>query len=82
MLSTLPKPTIVLVIPLTVPVKVGEARFAFNARLVVTSEVFAFNTKPGTVGVAAVPPKSPANFILPFVVASASGVAALTVAST
>ena len=62
--------------------KVGEARFAFNARLAVTSEVFAFDAKPGTVGDAAVPPKSPANWILPFVVASASGVAAFTVAST
>ena len=73
-LSTLPKPTIVLVIPLTVPVKVGEAIFAFNARLAVTSEVFAFDVKPGTVGKAAVPPKSPANCILPFVVIVASGV--------
>ena len=32
-LSTLPNPTIVLVIPDTVPVNVGEAKFAFNANL-------------------------------------------------
>ena len=35
--------------------------FAFNANAVVTSAVFAFNDKPGTVGNAAFPPKSPAN---------------------
>ena len=45
---TFPKPTIEAVIPLTVPVNVGDANGAFNAR-------------PGTVGDAAVPPKSPAN---------------------
>ena len=81
-LSTFPNPTIVLSIPPTVPVKVGDARFAFSARLVVTSEAFAFNASPGTVGKAAVPPKSPANCNLPFVEALASGVAALNVAST
>ena len=73
-LSALPNPTIAFVIPLTVPVKVGEAIFAFNARLAVTSEVFAFDAKPGTVGDAAVPPKSPASWILPFTVLVASGV--------
>ena len=35
-LSTLPRPTIVALIPLTVPVKVGLARGAFNAILLVT----------------------------------------------
>ena len=44
-----------------VPVNVGEAIGAFNA-------------KPGTVGEAAVPLKSPANWILPLVVASASAI--------
>ena len=60
-LSTLPKPTIDEVIPLTVPVKVGDARGAFNA-------------SPGTVGALAIPPRSPANCILPkdIVVASAT----------
>ena len=33
-LSTLPRPTIVAVIPETVPVKVGEARFALRSRAV------------------------------------------------
>ena len=47
-LSTLDKPIIVLVIPLTVPVKVGDSMGAFKAN-------------PGTVGEAAVPAKSPAN---------------------
>ena len=81
-LSAFPNPTIVFVTPLTVPVKVGEARFAFSARLAVTSDEFAFDANAGTVGNVAVPPKSPANFILPIVFASASGVAPLTVAST
>ena len=81
-LSTFPNPTIDLSIPPTVPVKVGDARFAFNARLAATFDAFAFNAKPGTIGKAAVPPKSPANCILPFVEALASGVATLTVAST
>ena len=45
--------------------------------------VFSFNANPGTVGKSAVPPKSPANLILPFVVASASAiVAAATCEST
>ena len=53
-----------------VPVNVGEAIGAFNAR-------------PGTVGAAAVPAKSPANWSLPFVVASASAIFAIaTCAST
>ena len=44
---------------------------------------FSLFTNPGTVGTAAVPPKSPANWILPFVVASASTmVAEATCAST
>ena len=47
----------------TVPVKVGEAIGAFNA-------------KPGTVGAAAVPPKSPANCSFPLVEASASTIVA------
>ena len=47
-LSTLPKPTIVAVIPLTVPVKVGDSKGAFEA-------------SPGTVGKLAVPARSPAN---------------------
>jgi len=81
-LSTLPKPTMDLSIPPTNPVKVGLLIFALNARLAVTSEAFAFDASAGTVGNAAVPPKSPANFIFPFVVASASGVAEFTVAST
>ena len=44
-LSIFPKPTIVFVIPLTVPVKVGEAIFAFSARSDVTSDVFAFSAR-------------------------------------
>ena len=75
-LSTLVKPTIVLSIPETVPVKVGDARFAFKANEVVTSEAFAFNAKPGTVGKSAVPAKSPANFIFPLVVVSESTIVA------
>ena len=67
---------------LGVPEKIGEAKFAFNTKLVVTSEVFAFVANAGTVGNAAVPPKSPVNCILPFVDALASSVAPLTVAST
>ena len=47
-LSTFARPTIDLVIPETVPVKVGLLIGAFSA-------------KPGTVGELAVPPKSPAN---------------------
>ena len=47
-LSTLDKPTIVLVIPPTVPVNIGDSMGAFKA-------------KPGTVGEAAVPAKSPVN---------------------
>ena len=58
-LSTLVKPTIVLSIPDTVPVKVGSAKGAFKA-------------KPGTVGAVAVPPRSPANSIFPMAVALAS----------
>ena len=60
-LSTLPKPTIDLEIPPTVPVNVGEAKGAINAKEVLTSAVFAFRDNPGTVGAVAVPPKSPAN---------------------
>ncbi len=45
--------------------------------------VFSLLVNPGTVGNAAVPPKSPANWILPFVVASASAIVAeATCAST
>ena len=43
-LFTFPNPTIELVIPLTVPVNVGEARFAFKASEVVTSEAFDFKS--------------------------------------
>ena len=40
-----------------------------------TKEVtFAFKANPGTVGAKAVPPKSPANWILPLVFASASDI--------
>ena len=42
-LSTFPKPTIVLVTPLTVPVNVGEAKFAFKLSAVFTSEVLALS---------------------------------------
>ena len=52
----------VAVIPEIVPVKVGEAKFAFKL-------------KPGTEGDVAVPPKSPANCILPVAELVASGVA-------
>ena len=69
-LSTFAKPTIDLVIPPTVPVKVGLSIGALSAN-------------PGTVGTAAVPPKSPANWSFPFVDASASAmVAAATWVST
>ena len=53
-LSTLDKPTIVLVIPPTVPVNIGDSMGAFKAN-------------PGTVGKSAVPAKSPANLSFPFV---------------
>jgi len=59
-LSALPKPTIDLVIPPTVPVKFGEAKGALSAN-------------PGTVGAVALPPKSPANCTLPVAVVVASG---------
>ena len=49
------------VIPPTVPVKVGLLMGAFNANEFVTSAVFALSAKPGTVGAAAVPPKSPVS---------------------
>ena len=39
---------------------------SFNAKELVTSLVFAFRAKPGTVGLSAVPPKSWVNAILPF----------------
>ena len=45
MLSTLAKPTIVLLIPDTVPIKVGEAKGAFKANELVTSVVLAFKSK-------------------------------------
>ena len=40
---------------------VTSAVFAFNAKALLTSVTFAFKANPGTVGAAAVPPKSPAN---------------------
>jgi hypothetical protein len=43
---------------------------------VAKSVTFAFNANPGTVGASAVPARSPANFILPFVVAFASEIVA------
>ena len=55
------------------PVKVGLSIGAFKANEFVTSVVFAFSAKPGTVGAAAVPPKSPANWTLPLAVVVASG---------
>ena len=60
-LSTDPNPTMDLVIPETVPVKVGDAVGAFKAKEVFTSAVFAFKANPGTVGAAAVPARSPAS---------------------
>ena len=45
MLSTFVNPTIVLSIPLTVPVKVGLAKFAFKAKELVISLEFAFKFK-------------------------------------
>lgn len=62
-LSTLAKPTIVLVIPPTVPVNVGDSIGAFKANV-------------GTVGESAVPPKSPANLSFPLIVVLASMVPA------
>ena len=67
--STFPKPTMAFVMPLTVPVNVGLF-------------IGAFKTKAGTFGRSAVPPKSPANFIFPFIILSASGAPEETVAST
>ena len=72
-LSTFPKPTIDLVIPPTVPVKVGLSIGAFNANEFVTSVVFALSNKPGTVGAVALPPKSPANWTFPVAIVVASG---------
>ena len=46
---------------------------AFNA------VISAFNNKPGTVGAAAVPLRSPANWIFPFINVVASGVAAANI---
>ena len=60
-LSTFGRPIMFLVIPPTVPVKVGEAKGAFKAKEFVTSVVFALDAKPGTVGAVAVPARSPAN---------------------
>ena len=37
-LSTFPKPTIDEVIPATVPVKVGEAKFAFKSKFVIVAK--------------------------------------------
>ena len=42
------------------PLVTSEA-FAFNDKAVLTSTEFAFKAKPGTVGAAALPAKSPAN---------------------
>ena len=61
--------------------------FVSDAASVVTSVLlfvkFSFNARPGTVGAAAVPAKSPANCILPFTVVLASAmVAPATCAST
>jgi hypothetical protein len=120
-LSMLLSPTMLLSSPPTVPVNVGLFIGAFSAKLLVTSEVFAFKPRevdtsaafafrfkalltsaefafrpkalvtsaelafranPGTVGEAAVPPKSPVNWILPLVFASASGAPEATCAST
>ena len=54
------------------------AVFALTVEVNVTKSVtFAFKASPGTVGVAAVPARSPANCILPFVVASASTIVAV-----
>ena len=50
-LSALPNPTIDFEIPLTVPVNVGEARFAFSARLAVTSVEFDFKSNAVCVAV-------------------------------
>ena len=75
-LSTFAKSTIPFVIPPTVPVKVGLLIGAFKANQFVTSVVFALSAKPGTVGAAAVPPKSPANCNLPLVTTSASEIVA------
>ena len=55
------------------------AVFSLVAKEVVTSELFAFNANPGTVGAAAVPPKSPANWIFPLLVVVASGIVELTI---
>ena len=44
--------------------------------------VFSLFAKAGTVGAAAVPPKSPASCIFPFMVEVASGVALVTCVST
>jgi hypothetical protein len=44
-----------LVIPPTVPVKVGLLMGAFNPKALLTSAEFAFRAKPGTVGDEAVP---------------------------
>ena len=43
-LSTFPSPTIALVIPDTVPVKVGEFKFALSPKSLVRSEVFALRS--------------------------------------
>jgi len=59
-----------------------SAEFAFRPKALVTSVEFAFRAKPGTVGEAAVPPKSPVNWIFPLVFASASGAPEATCAST
>ena len=56
--------------------------FAFNDKADVTSAASAFKANPGTVGEAAVPPKSPLNCILPLVDASASGAPEATEVST
>ena len=42
--------------------------------------VFSLLAKPGTVGTAAVPPKSPASWIFPFIAVVASGIVAIAIA--
>ena len=55
---------------------------SFKVNAAVTSVALAFNAKPGTVGKAAVPAKSPANLILPFVFASASAIVAVAICAS
>ena len=64
-LSTLPSPTILFVMPLTVPVKVGEARSAFKFNEASTVLMLAFKSNADCVAVEIGLPRSEVLSTLP-----------------